>query len=302
MNAIETHNLRKEYPGFVLDGLNLTLPSGTILGLIGENGAGKSTTMKLLLGMIRPDGGSFTLLGQSEPDMEDIGVVLDEPGFPLCFNAKQLGKVMAGIYRRWDPAVYVGLLTRFRLPENKKYSDLSRGMKMKLAIAVAMSHHPKLLILDEATNGLDPIVRDEILDLFNEFTRQADHSILISSHIVSDLEKYNGGAFPKNDNRKYQYSRTVFSGIVSSVNAVAVHTLDRIGFEYSYNFGVENFGLTTLVRSYILNSGKELSDLGYSPLALGALTVGCSVRDMSNAYATFANNGVWREGRTFTKV
>ena len=189
MNAIETHNLRKEYPGFVLDGLNLTLPSGTILGLIGENGAGKSTTMKLLLGMIRPDGGRFTLLGQSEPDLEDIGVVLDEPGFPLCLNAKQLGKVMAGIYRRWDPAVYAGLLTRFRLPENKKYSDLSRGMKMKLAIAVAMSHHPKLLILDEATNGLDPMVRDEILDLFNEFTRQADHSILISSHIVSDLEK-----------------------------------------------------------------------------------------------------------------
>ena len=121
--------------------------------------------------------------------------------------------------------------------------------------------------------------------------------------VIKDMPiTYNGGAFPKNDNRKYQYSRTVFSGIVSSVNAVAVHTLDRIGFEYSYNFGVENFGLTTLVRSYILNSGKELSDLGYSPLALGALTVGCSVRDMSNAYATFANNGVWREGRTFTKV
>ena len=121
--------------------------------------------------------------------------------------------------------------------------------------------------------------------------------------VIKDMPiTYNGGAFPKNDNRKYQYSRTVFSGIVSSVNAVAVHTLDRIGFEYSYNFGVENFGLTTLVRSYILNSGKELSDLGYSPLALGALTVGCSVRDMSTAYATFANNGVWREARTFTKV
>ena len=189
MNAFETHNLCKQYSGFTLNDLNLKLPSGTILGLIGENGAGKSTTIKLLLGMTQPDSGTFSLLGQAQPDMEDIGVVLDEPGFPLCLNPKQIGKVMAGIYRRWDSTAYTNYLTRFSLPENKKYSGLSRGMKMKLAIAVALSHHPKLLILDEATNGLDPMVREEILDLFNDFTREEDHSILISSHIVSDLEK-----------------------------------------------------------------------------------------------------------------
>ena len=189
MNAIETQNLTKTYPGFTLDHLNLQLPRGTILGLIGENGAGKSTTIKLLLGMIQADSGSFTLLGQNKPDMEDVGVVLDEPGFPLCLNPVQIGKIMADIYSRWDSALYKKYLTRFHLPEKKRYSDFSRGMKMKLAIAVAMSHNPRLLILDEATNGLDPMVRDEILDIFNDFTRDEDHSILISSHIVSDLEK-----------------------------------------------------------------------------------------------------------------
>lgn len=189
MNAIETKKLTKTYPGFVLDKLDLTLPAGTILGLIGENGAGKSTTIKILLGMTGADSGSYAFLGQSAPDLEDIGVVLDEPGFPLCLNAVQIGKIMADLYKRWDTPLYRQYLTRFNLPEKKRYRDFSRGMKMKLAIAVALSHRPKLLILDEATNGLDPMVRDEILDIFNEFTRDEDHSILISSHIVSDLEK-----------------------------------------------------------------------------------------------------------------
>lgn len=189
MNAIETHNLTKHYPGFCLDNLNLQLPTGTIVGLIGENGAGKSTTIKILLGMIQQDSGSYVMLGQPQPDMEDIGVVLDEPGFPLCLNTRQIGIIMADLYRRWDAAVYEQYLTRFSLPEKKRYKDFSRGMKMKLAIAVALSHQPRLLILDEATNGLDPMVRDEILDIFNDFTRQEDHSVLISSHIVSDLEK-----------------------------------------------------------------------------------------------------------------
>ena len=189
MNAIETQNLTKTFPGFTLDRLNLSLPTGTILGLVGENGAGKSTTIKILLGMLQSDSGSFTLLGSGKPDMEDVGVVLDEPGFPLCLTAAQIGKIMGDIYRRWDPALYNQYLSRFDLPLKKHYSDFSRGMKMMLAIAVALSHQPKLLILDEATNGLDPMVRDEILDIFNDFTRDETHSILISSHIVSDLEK-----------------------------------------------------------------------------------------------------------------
>ena len=193
MNAIEIKGLEKHYPGFDLK-LDLSLPEGYILGLIGENGAGKSTTIRAILGMLRPDAGSITVLGRDNrqnfaPVREEIGVVLDEAGFPECLTARQLGKVMAGIYRSWDWSVYDSLLKKLELPEGKEFKDYSRGMKMKQAIAVALSHHPRLLILDEATSGLDPVVRDEVVELFSDFTRQADHSVLISSHIVSDLEK-----------------------------------------------------------------------------------------------------------------
>ena len=193
MNAIEIKGLEKRYPGFDLK-LDLSLPEGYILGLIGENGAGKSTTIRAILGMLRPDAGSITVLGRDNrqnfaPVREEIGVVLDEAGFPECLTARQLGKVMAGIYRSWDWSVYDSLLKKLELPEGKEFKDYSRGMKMKQAIAVALSHHPRLLILDEATSGLDPVVRDEVVELFSDFTRQADHSVLISSHIVSDLEK-----------------------------------------------------------------------------------------------------------------
>lgn len=193
MNAIEIRGLEKHYPGFDLH-LDLELPRGCILGLIGENGAGKSTTIKSILGMIRPDAGSITVLGQDNsrnfaPVREDIGVVLDEGGLPQCLNAVQLGKVMSGIYKNWDQAVYEDYLKKLSLPKDKAYKDFSRGMKMKQAIAVALSHHPKLLVLDEATSGLDPVVRDEVVEIFSEFTRSEEHAVLISSHIVSDLEK-----------------------------------------------------------------------------------------------------------------
>lgn len=193
MNAIEIKGLDKHYPGFDLK-LDLSLPEGYILGLIGENGAGKSTTIRAVLGMLRPDAGSITVLGRDNrqnfaPVREEIGVVLDEAGFPECLTARQLGKVMAGIYRSWDWSVYDSLLKKLDLPEGKEFKDYSRGMKMKQAIAVALSHHPRLLILDEATSGLDPVVRDEVVELFSDFTREENHSVLISSHIVSDLEK-----------------------------------------------------------------------------------------------------------------
>ena len=194
MNALEIKDLTKSYKDFTLDHLNLTLPSGCILGLIGENGAGKSTTIKLILNIIRKDSGNITLLGHDSEKIllrakEDIGVVLDEVGFPECLTAKQANSIMKHTFSRWDSALYSQLLTRLAVPENKPFSDFSRGMKMKLGIAVALSHHPKLLILDEATSGLDPVVRDEVVDMFYEFTRDEEHSILISSHIVSDLEK-----------------------------------------------------------------------------------------------------------------
>ena len=194
MNALEIRNLTRHFGDFTLDSLNLTLPGGCILGLIGENGAGKSTTIRLILGMLRPDGGTVTILGRDNRDnlaltKQDIGVVLDEVGIPECMTPKQVGIVMADVFTRWDAKTYEGLLERFSLPENKKFKEFSRGMKMKLGLAVALSHEAKLLILDEATSGLDPVVRDEVVSILSEFTRNESHSILISSHIVSDLEK-----------------------------------------------------------------------------------------------------------------
>ena len=195
MNAIELSHINKSFGDFAIRDLNLTVPSGTICGLVGENGAGKSTTIRLLMGALGPDSGTAAVLGTdvSSPEFrevkEDIGVVLDEAYFPESLNAVQVGKIMTATYRRWDQKLYDGYLKRFDLPPSKQFKDFSRGMRMKLAIAVALSHQPKLLVLDEATAGLDPIVRDEVLDIFNEFTREEDHSILISSHILSDLEK-----------------------------------------------------------------------------------------------------------------
>ena len=195
MNAIELSHINKSFGDFAIRDLNLTVPSGTICVLVGENGAGKSTTIRLLMGVLRPDSGTASVLGAdvSSPEFrdvkEDVGVVLDEAYFPESLNAVQVGKIMAATYRRWNQKLYDSYLKRFDLPEKKQFKDFSRGMRMKLAIAVALSHQPKLLVLDEATAGLDPIVRDEVLDIFNEFTREEDHSILISSHILSDLEK-----------------------------------------------------------------------------------------------------------------
>ena len=195
MNAIELSHIHKSFGGFAIQDLSLTVPSGTICGLVGENGAGKSTTIRLLMGALRPDSGAAAVLGTdvSSPAFtrvkEDVGVVLDEAYFPETLNALQAGKIMAGTYRQWEQSAYEDYLNRFDLPEKKPFKDFSRGMKMKLAIAAALSHRPKLLVLDEATSGLDPIVRDEVLEIFNEFTREEDHSILISSHILSDLEK-----------------------------------------------------------------------------------------------------------------
>ncbi len=194
MNALEIKGLTKSYGGFTLDHINLVLPCGCIMGLIGENGAGKSTTIRLILDMIRGDSGSITILGKDNQDemratKEDIGVVLDEVGFPECLTARQVHNIMRNTYQRWDENVYIAYLNKLDIPRDREFKDFSRGMKMKLGIAVAMSHHPKLLILDEATNGLDPVVRDEVLDMFSEFTRDETHAVLISSHIVSDLEK-----------------------------------------------------------------------------------------------------------------
>ncbi|HNZ98106.1 ABC transporter ATP-binding protein [Ruminococcus sp.] len=191
MNALEIKDLTKEYKGFKLDNLSLTLPTGCIMGLIGENGAGKSTTINSILGLKKYDHGTIKVLGQdmSAELKKDIGVVLDEVGIPQALNIKNVRSVMKNIYSNWDDKAFGYYVKKFSLPDNKKFSDFSKGMKMKLAIAIALSHNAKLLILDEPTSGLDPLVRDEIIDILNDFTRDEGHSILISSHIVSDLEK-----------------------------------------------------------------------------------------------------------------
>lgn len=194
-NALQLEHVTKSYQNYTLHDISFELPCGCIMGLIGENGAGKSTTIKSILGAVKPDRGKITVLGCDNKAeaftriKDDIGVVLDEACFPDGLTPLQVNRVMKNIYRNWKEDVFFGYLRKFDLPEKKMFKNFSRGMKMKLSMAVALSHQPRLLILDEATSGLDPIVRDEILDVFNDFTRDEQHSILISSHIVSDLEK-----------------------------------------------------------------------------------------------------------------
>ena len=194
-NAIEIRSLCKHYKGFSLDDLNLDLPYGCVLGLVGENGAGKSTTIRLIMDALERDGGTVSVLGADNQSKEfldlkeDIGVVLDETFVPEVINARQMGKIMAGTYKNWDQAVYDGWIRRFELPLDKKFKDYSRGMTMKLGIAAALSHRARLLLLDEATGGLDPMVREELLEVFADFAAQDGHAVLLSSHIVSDLER-----------------------------------------------------------------------------------------------------------------
>ena len=191
MNALELNNVCKAFPGFSLDHLSLTLPAGCILGLVGENGAGKSTTIKLILDILHCDSGSITVLGKEHTQLnkEDIGVVFDELGIPAPLNTRQVGKVMSCVFQNWDAAVYENYLKTLSIPEKKPVKDFSRGMRMKLGIAIALSHHAKLLLLDEATSGLDPVASDQVVELLEDFTREDDHAVLMSSHIVSDLEK-----------------------------------------------------------------------------------------------------------------
>ena len=193
-NCIEIKGLCKSYGDFSLNNINLTLPGGSILGLIGENGAGKTTTIKCILNLIRRDAGEITVLGhdnirEEKLAKQDIGLVLDECFFHDTLRPLDVGRVLAPAYKNWDQALFRDYLDKFSLPEKKLIKGFSRGMKMKLSLSAALAHHPKLLILDEATAGLDPVIRDEILDEFLGFISDEDHAILMSSHITSDLEK-----------------------------------------------------------------------------------------------------------------
>lgn len=185
--AVKIDHMTKDFGSFALKDVSLAIPGGTILGLIGENGAGKSTLIKCLLGILHPDGGEISLL--EGEGLAGVGYVPDECPFPDALKVSQAGGFLRGMFSGWEEALFGHYLERFELPADRKIKDLSRGMKMKLTIAAALSHRPKLLVLDEATSGLDPVVRDEILDEFLNFISDEDHAILISSHITSDLEK-----------------------------------------------------------------------------------------------------------------
>lgn len=192
--ALKLDNVTKKYDNFILDHISINLPSGCIMGFIGENGAGKSTTIKLIMDLINRDEGTITILGKDNKTeikyvKENIGVVMDESNFPENLTAKEINKIMNKVYKTWNEDKFYNLLERFSISQDKSIKDYSRGMKMKLSIAVSLSHDSKILIMDEATSGLDPVIREEILDIFLEFIQDETNSIFISSHIISDMEK-----------------------------------------------------------------------------------------------------------------
>ena len=193
-NVIELRDVTKDYGDFKLDRVSFAVPEGTVCGFIGQNGAGKTTTINLILDVIRRDSGEITLFGQpvergSAVLREEVGVVFDEMGFHEFMTGRDINIMMKNIYRNWDEAAFFQHLKDFSLPSKKKCGAFSRGMRMKLQIAVALSHHAKLLIMDEPTSGLDPIVRNEMIGIFRDFVVEEDHTILLSSHITGDLEK-----------------------------------------------------------------------------------------------------------------
>ncbi|MCI6001911.1 MAG: ABC transporter ATP-binding protein [Tenericutes bacterium] len=192
-NILEIKDLSKKYDGFELKNINIKLPKGTIMGFIGENGAGKTTTIKLILNIIKKNEGEIKIFGldnikEEKRIKEDIGVVLDDSFLSEYLNQLDINKIIKNIYKNWDEELYFKYINEFKLPKDKISKEYSTGMKMKLKIAVALSHHPKLLILDEPTSGLDPIARNEILDIFQDFIQDEEHGIFVSSHITSDLE------------------------------------------------------------------------------------------------------------------
>ena len=192
-NILEIKNLSKKYDGFELKNINIELPKGMIMGFIGENGAGKTTTIKSILNVINRDSGEIKIFGLDNKESErkikeDIGVVLDDSFLSEYLNPSDINKIMKNIYKNWDEKLYFKYIEDFKLPKEKMSKEYSSGMKMKLKIAVALAHHPKLLILDEPTSGLDPVARNEILDIFQEFIQDEEHGVFVSSHITSDLE------------------------------------------------------------------------------------------------------------------
>ena len=282
-NSISVHNLRKRFPGFLLDDISFQVPCGRIVGFIGENGAGKSTTIKLILDQLRRDGGSIEIFGKDNTKYlqhGSIGVVFDECKFHDVLNAQDLGEILSGIYNSWDQTLYTQYLKQFGIPLAQRIKELSKGMKMKLSIICAISHHPDILILDEATTGLDPVVRDEILDLFLDFIQNEQHSVLFSTHITSDIQKiadyvvliHNGKLIfeEQKDEMIYNYGiirckKADFSQInpddylISRETTLSMECLvrDREAVRKKYsNFIVDNASIEDIMLFYIKGASK----------------------------------------------
>ena len=249
-NKIEIKNLTKHYGGFTLDNVSFGVPRGSVVGLIGENGAGKSTIIKSLLGVINTDGGEILFdgvpLGRLGKNQRQLtGVVLDDVSLPSAVNLRELNTVMKNMFCRWDEQTFFALTERFRLPRDKKTGEFSKGMKMKTAIAAALSHGAETLILDEPTSGLDPVARDEILDILYDFMQNSGHAVLISSHITSDLEKlcdyvvfiHGGKVAVSGEKDALLEEYAVYGGNISDLDPAAVVRVRR-----------RNYGADALVK------------------------------------------------------
>lgn len=260
--AIEIKGLVKKFSDFKLGPIDLNIPKGTIVGYIGQNGAGKSTTIKLLLGLLNKDSGEIKILGEADYNniklKDKIGVVFDDLFIPEEMTLIDVEKFCSKIYSKWDEEAFYQLKERFNLSKKQIIKNYSRGMKMKLSMAIALSHNAKLLILDEATSGLDPIVREEILDLLLDFMQDENHTILISSHILSDLEKVadyiafiNDGKilfFETKDELKENYG----------ICALSNYEIKNIDEEAIVGRRVHSFGQELLVKKQLVPSGLKL--------------------------------------------
>lgn len=271
MNAIEVHDLQKSFKGFSLKDVSFSVPQGTVMGFVGENGAGKSTTIKCILNLLKKEYGEILLFGKDVVEYElsiknDIGVVFDDLHVPETLNATQLDKIMKKVFKTWDSDYFFERLAQFKVPEKKKVKELSRGMRMKLSIALALSHHPKLLILDEPTSGLDPIIRDEILDLFLTFMQDETHSILFSSHITSDLEKiadyitfiHNGEILFSESKDVLVYEYGIFKGNKEEVSVIPEHAIIR---KRNGAFGIEALVLKNEVNKVFSLEKPSIEDI-----------------------------------------
>lgn len=272
-NVLEISGLAKRYDGFALDDINLALPKGSIMGFIGENGAGKSTTIKLILNLIHRDSGEIKIFGLDNRKheiqiKEDIGVVFDESNFPDSMRVPDVNSVMSKIYQQWDYKVYNYYIKKFSLPTTKDIKSFSRGMKMKLSLAVALSHNAKLLILDEATSGLDPIVRDEILDVFLEFIQDEEKSIFISSHITSDIEKIADYiAFIHQGRLVFLESKDNLSNNYGILKCKAAD-FDSLDKEYVKGYRKNQFGVEALVVRDRFKSGFTMDHASIEDIML----------------------------------